>query len=666
MSGRSNLLAAVATVLAIAAPAAGQSVQYRSASGVEYRAQRDTGAIARAESALAVDPRNVERFIQLGVAQSGARQFREAIQTFTRGLAVAPNEPMLYRWRGHRYLSVREFDRAMADLTRGFRLDSTNYGILYHLGVLRYVRGDFAGAADAFMRAQPRAPDAGELAGATDWLWMSLSRAGRAAEAKAMLERRPDSLATAVAYAQRLKLYRGQIGPDEVVTPTDTGDVAVATLAYGVGNWYLIQGDTARARTWFERSIRSGGWPAFGFIAAEAELRRLRPRRAKAFTGLTLIDGTDRPPVANATLVVRDGRVVAAGASSRVAIPAGAERVALNGKTVIPGLINAHGHVTDAARDLATYAAYGVTTVYSLGGEPPEAFAARDAQWAPDLARARVFVAGPVLNPATPDEARAQVAEVAAQKVDIVKIRVDDNLGTTPKMPPAVYRAVIDAAHAQGLRVAVHLFYLADAKALLDAGADFVAHSVRDVDVDAELIAEMKAKRVCLSPTLMREVSTFVYESTPDFFADPLFLAHANTEWVSTLREPARQAAMRASPSAQRYKAALEVATRNVQRLADAGIPIAMGTDTGPTGRFQGYFELMELELMVKAGLTPRQALAAATRDAARCMKIDRELGTLEAGKWADFVVLDADPLANIANVRRIASVWVAGNELAR
>jgi tetratricopeptide (TPR) repeat protein len=251
-------------------------VQYRSAAGVEYRAQRDTGPIARADSALAANPRSVERVIQLGVAQSGARQFREAIQTFTRGLTIAPDDPMLYRWRGHRYLSVREFDRAMDDLTRGARLDSTNYGIWYHLGIVRYARSDFAGAADAFARAQSRAPDASELAGATDWLWMSLSRGGRGAEAKAMLDRRPDSLPTTVAYAQRLRLYRGQIGPDDVITAADTGDVAVATLSYGVGNYYLVQGDTSRARTWFERSIRSGGWPAFGFIISEVELRRLR------------------------------------------------------------------------------------------------------------------------------------------------------------------------------------------------------------------------------------------------------------------------------------------------------------------------------------------------------------------------------------------------------
>ena len=257
-------------------PALGQSVQYKSPAGIEYRSQPDTGPIARAQAALEADPKNVQRFIDLGVAQSGARQFREAIQTFTRAMAVEPNNAMLYRWRGHRHLSVREFDQAMADLTRGYKLDSTNYGILYHLGILRFIRGDFAGAANAFTRAQPRAPDAGELAGSTDWLWMSLMRAGRKADAQAMLARRPDSLKIDNAYARRLKLYRGEIGPDAVFTPADTADVQVATLAYGLGNWYLVRGDTVKARENFERSVKSGGWPGFGFIVSEVELRRTR------------------------------------------------------------------------------------------------------------------------------------------------------------------------------------------------------------------------------------------------------------------------------------------------------------------------------------------------------------------------------------------------------
>ncbi|HEX4935019.1 MAG TPA: amidohydrolase family protein [Gemmatimonadaceae bacterium] len=385
----------------------------------------------------------------------------------------------------------------------------------------------------------------------------------------------------------------------------------------------------------------------------------------RAFTGVRLIDGTDRPPIPNATIVVRDGRIVAAGAADRVTVPPGAERIPLDGKVVMPGLINAHGHV-NGARDLDTYAAYGVTTVYSLGGEPADVFAARRSQETPSLARARVFVSGPVITATTPEEARAQVAAVAAQRVDMAKIRVDDNLGTAPKMPPEVYRTVIAEAHRHGLRLAAHLFYLADAKSLLDAGADLVAHSIRDAEVDAAVIAQLKARGVCVSPTLMREVSTFVYESTPAFFRDSLFLRHANREWMATLQEPARQDAMRRSPAAQRYKAALDVASRNLERLADAGVPIAMGTDTGPMGRFQGYFELMELELMAKAGLSPRQVLASATRDAARCMQLDRDLGTLEPGKWGDFVVLDADPLADITNVRRLHSVWIAGNRVAR
>ena len=270
------VVVAITALSTFATPSAAQSIQYRSPAGVEYRAMADTGPIARAERALQADPRTIQRYIDLGVAQAGARQMQEAVQTFTRALAVAPNDPMLYRWRGHRNLSVRNFDAAMADLTRGYALDSLNYGTLYHLGVLRFVRGDFNAAADAFRRAQPHAPDAGELAGSTDWLWMSLQRAGRAAEASAMLARHPDSLATTVAYARRLRMYRGEIAPEALITPADTGDVDLATLSFGLGNYYLVKGDTTRARAQFQRSITSGGWPAFGFIASEAELVRLR------------------------------------------------------------------------------------------------------------------------------------------------------------------------------------------------------------------------------------------------------------------------------------------------------------------------------------------------------------------------------------------------------
>jgi tetratricopeptide (TPR) repeat protein len=251
-------------------------VQYRSPDGVEYRALPDTDAIKTARAALEANPKDIARIIDLGVAQSGARQFREAIATFTRGLEIEPDNALLLRWRGHRYLSVREFDRALADLRRGSKLDPSIYGNWYHLGVVQFLRGDFADAAASFAKAQPIAPDAGELAGSTDWLWMSLSRAGRGAEAKAMLDRRPDSKPVTNAYTRRLQLYRGEIGPEAVVTSADTDEVQVATLAYGLGNWYLVRGDRAQARKWFERSVQSGGWPGFGFIVSEVELRRLR------------------------------------------------------------------------------------------------------------------------------------------------------------------------------------------------------------------------------------------------------------------------------------------------------------------------------------------------------------------------------------------------------
>src|SRR2546430_1610817 len=149
--------------------------------------------------------------------------------------------------------------------------------------------------------------------------------------------------------------------------------------------------------------------------------------------------------------------------------------------------------------------------------------------------------------------------------VDIIKIRVDDNLGTTAKMPTDSYKAVIDEAHKKGKRVAVHLFYLEDAKGVLDAGADFIAHSVRDTDVDDAFVAMLKRRDICYCPTLMREVSTFVYDSTPAWFSDPLFLKRADPKAIEQLKEPARQEQMRSSVAAHKYKAGLEVANRNLK-----------------------------------------------------------------------------------------------------
>jgi len=399
----------------------------------------------------------------------------------------------------------------------------------------------------------------------------------------------------------------------------------------------------------------------------------------KAFVGARLIDGSGKPAVENAALIARDGRVEAVGPASEVKTPAGAQTINLAGKFIIPGLISTHVHVSDVQglrppayteentlRQLGVFARYGVTSVLSLGGEKEPAFKARDAQNTPSLDRTRIYLAGDVITGKTPQEAREMVARVAAMKPNIIKIRVDDNLGATVKMSPEVYRAVIDEAHQRGLRVAAHIFYLEDAKDLLRAGADFIAHSVRDKEIDDEFISLMKKRDIPYCPTLTRELSAFAYESTPSFFSDPFFLREADREVVAQLKEPQSQEAMRKSVTAQRYKAALTVALRNLKRAVDAGLLVVMGTDAGAfANRFQGYFEHLEMEMMAEAGLTPAQILRSATVDAARAMRVEG-IGSITKGAWADFVVLERDPLKDIRNTRSIASVWIAGNQVKR
>ena len=262
----------------------------------------------------------------------------------------------------------------------------------------------------------------------------------------------------------------------------------------------------------------------------------------------------------------------------------------------------------------------------------------------------------------TPEEARKSVDELIRRKPDIVKVRIDGFFGARPKMAPEVYGAVIDEAHKNGFRTAAHIVFLEDAKGVLRAGVDYIAHSVRDQEVDAEFIALMKKRHVSYSPTLTRELAVFTYSEAPAFFSDPFFLKEADPAEIEQMRDPKRQEAMRSDPSAQWYKEHMPIAMRNLKKLSDAGINIAMGTDSGGgPGRFQGYFEHLELEYETKAGLTPMQALVSATSGAAQAINISEEVGTLEKGKWADFVVLTANPLDDIRNTRAIESVWIGG-----
>jgi len=393
-----------------------------------------------------------------------------------------------------------------------------------------------------------------------------------------------------------------------------------------------------------------------------------------AFVGATVIDGTEAQPLENAVLVISDGRVSSVGPADETGIPDGATIVDVSGKTIIPGLINAHGHVGNTVglgtgeysrdnllRQLGLYARYGVTTVFSLGGDQEAGFALRDEQHHAALDRARLYVAGSVITGNSEEQIRERVNGVADLGTDFIKVRVDDNLGRTSKMSRPLFEALVDQAHTRRLPVAVHLFYLDDAKHVLEAGADLIAHSVRDVPVDDEFVEQLRSTGVCYIPTLTREVSTFAYEEVPEFFADPFFQKEVDEQIIVQLSEPERMSRMANSASAQAYKAGLEVAMDNVGALNAAGIPVAMGTDTGPPARFQGYFEHMELAMMVESGMTPMQAIRSATGVAAECMG-QSDIGTLEPGNWGDFVVLGANPLLDIENTKTVESVWIAGN----
>lgn len=395
-----------------------------------------------------------------------------------------------------------------------------------------------------------------------------------------------------------------------------------------------------------------------------------------AFVGATIIDGTEAAPLSDGVVVISNGRIRSVGQRSEVRVPDDAEVVDVTGKTIMPGLINAHGHVggtlglenghytsENLKRQLSLYARYGITTVNSLGGDAEQGFALRDEQFQASLDRARIFVAGTVVTGNSEQAVRDQVNENADMGADFIKVRVDDNLGRTPKMSEPLVAALVDQAHRRRLPVAVHLFYLDDAKSILDAGADLIAHSIRDSAVDQDFIEKILDKDVCYIPTLTREVSAFVYESEPEFFSDPYFLKEVDNEIITALRSPERQSRTRNSSAAQQYKAGLQVAMGNIDLLNNAGVKIAMGTDTGPAARFQGYFEHMELAMMVESGMTPLQAIRSATGVAADCINVG-DVGTLEPGNWGDLIVLDQNPAEDIANTKTIESVWIAGNRV--
>ena len=413
----------------------------------------------------------------------------------------------------------------------------------------------------------------------------------------------------------------------------------------------------------------------------------------KVLEDFTLIDGTGRPPVSHVSMIIENGRIRWVGPASQVWMPAGAEKINLAGKFVMPGIINLHGYIgntVDLTQDakfytpenieqnLKTYASYGVTTVLSMGTDQDLIFRIRDEQRSGRPAVCRVYTAGqgfvfkdgygglPGVTPqvASVADVNAEINSLAAKKVDIVKLWMDDHLGTQKKMPYDIGKAIIDGAHHHHLRAAAHIFYLQDARQLVDDGVDGLAHSVRDKPVDQVLIDGMKKHGTWqMAATLSREASMFVYGGAAPFLPLPFFTRSVSANVLKTLKSPAYQQTIRSDPEFSQNQGFFEMAKKNLKTLADAGVRYGMGTDTGPPGRFPGYFEHWEMQLMVEAGLTPMQVIVAATKSGADFLEA-KDLGTLEPAKWADLIVLDRNPLEDIKNTQTIRAVYIAGNRV--
>jgi imidazolonepropionase-like amidohydrolase len=450
-----------------------------------------------------------------------------------------------------------------------------------------------------------------------------------------------------------------------------------------------------------ERAIRGLSIVLATAIVAGCSPQREGPAPAAAavavFEGARLITGDGGAPVENSAFIVQNNRFTAVGRKGELTVPPGATRIDLTGKTVMPAIIDAHGHLgfLDMANGtmskanftrenyidhLQRYAYHGVAATISTGTDMGELAYELRGEIIPNAAIIRTVgrgLAWPGSGPADPsrndvpypvtsvEEARKAVQDLATHKPDFVKIWVDDRNGRAKKLTPEIYEAAVDEAHKQNLRAIAHVFDLEDAKGLVRAGVEGFLHSIRDAPVDDEFIRLAKEHNIWITPNLggINRASLIRPSGTPAWFDDPLVRETVAPVMVNARAETYEKRRSGGAPAAS---GAQVFDLANTRKLHEAGVRLVLGSDTaGDSNRWIGMMTLVELENMVTAGLTPAEVIVAATRDAAAVLRLD-QLGTVAPGKSADFIVLDANPLDDIANVRKIANVYLRGQQVDR
>ncbi len=435
---------------------------------------------------------------------------------------------------------------------------------------------------------------------------------------------------------------------------------------------------------------------AAAMAVSHAQTQPSRPS-VVLFEGARVIPGDGSAPITDSAFLVENGIISKIGRKGTVSAP-GAERVNLSGKTVMPTLIDAHGHpgfqrgLTYSADnftreniidDLNRALYFGVAVVQSQGIEKGDTtYQIRADQEAGKLGGARLRIAGrgigaPNAGPGaaayqgiayevtTEEQARKTVQELAAKKVNLIKVWVDDRNGRAPRLSSALFTAIIDEGHRHGLQVNAHVFYYSDAVDLVNAGIDGLVHLVRDKEMDDELVASIVKHNVYVMPNLAPEWNT--YTGLPHWLADgdPMMKLLRESAPEPVIAKLKQVVGTRDPAAVERTRAQYGILERSLARLARANAKVVLGCDTGLEDHLFGLSEQHELESMARAGMTPMQVIVAATSRAAEYLKVDR-MGTLAPGKEADFLVLDANPLDDITNTQRISKIYLKGSEVDR